>query len=656
MKIICRELLGMSWDQLMGTLNVPRCKVTAVCDDGEIETTAREILFSAISWKYQKQYPKAPLYTTHIMDPKVQLNKNTTIDLIRNSFWDSYYAYEALGSKIPTADLSKIAYEVTNDYYNFIVNELPEYITGLSAKDFIEVLTHPEVIELLSKAQPTQRSIDEANKGIEKVLMRPGEFEHNRLAESARSKLTSIGQVLQTVGVRGYVTDIDSTIFRNPIMTGYATGFRSLHDHAIETRSCSKALFFAKYPLADVEYLNRQLQLAGEYLMHVFDGDCGSDWLLPLNVKSSKDLRTYKGKYYYAPDGTMARITEESTELIGTTVSVRSPLGCRCLPKQGVCEVCLGEIAQQIPFGGNLGHLSTIELCSGVSQSVLSVKHHDTSAHTNAFVIPYGDEPYIALGKRENTINLKPDLKGRTIKLLVPKAAAFNLTEINHITNLQTLPIGRVSEIEYVTLAIEEDNGDTQWIDIMVSVGSKKSSFTVEFLAYLRGVNWEINDEQSYEFDISSWNFSKPVFELPMKHVNVMEFMSNVSDIIKLAKLKSNRKKQAHELANNPESTAQLVMELHDLVNSRFKLNIAHCEVIMAVALVKSVEGDDFTFPGPDTEREFVQFKQHMQYRCFSQMLAFQELPAKIIDPRAFTIMKRPIHPMSDILMPRQFH
>lgn len=656
MKIVCRELLGMSWDQIMGVLNVPRCPVTAVCDNGIVETTARELLFSSISWKYQKTYPDAPLLTNHIMDPNKRLSKNTSIELIQAGFWETYDAYEARQHKLPTAELSKIAYEITNDYYNFIVDELPEYITGLSAKDFIEVLTHPKVEELLARAKPTQRSIDDTNNGIERLLLDPSEFEHNRLAESSKSKLTSIGQVLQSNGERGYVTDIDSTIFRNPIMSGYARGFRQLHDHAIETRSCSKALFFAKYPLADVEYLNRQLQLAGEYLMHVFEGDCGSDWLLPLNVKSSKDLRTFKGKYYYAPDGTMARITEDSTELVGTTVRVRTPLGCKCLPKQGVCEVCLGEVAQQIPFGANLGHLSNIELCSGVSQSVLSVKHHDTSAHSNAFVIPYGDEPYIAIGKRENTINLNPDLRGRTVKLLVTKAAAFNLTEINHITNLQTLPIARVSEIDYVTLAIEEDNGDTQWIDIMVSVGSKKSSFTVEFLAFLRTVNWEVTDEQSYEFDISGWNFNKPVFELPMKHVNVMEFMSNVSDIIKLSKLKSNRRRQALELANNPESTAQLIMELHDLVNSRFKLNVAHCEVIMAVALARSVEGDDFTFPGPDTEREFTQFKQHMQYRCFSQTLAFQELPAKVIDARAFTIMKRPIHPMSDIVMPRQFH
>lgn len=651
MLIEAEWVLKSSYETIWETLNAPNLKVELVCADGILETTGREIIFSQFAWEYQRRFPKTPVLKAHVMPRHPRLNKKTSMKLIQDSFW---CAYDTYGGELDLVELSQMAYDITNAMYNFIVDQLPEYVTSLSALDFIGVLTHPVVAEANAKVQPTQASIDRNNRTIGEVLMDENELKGNRIAESSKSALTSLGQVLQVTGSRGYLTDIDSTIFRYPILPGYGSGIHSLHDHAIESRSCSKALFFAKYPLSDVEYLNRQLQMSGEYIRHVFEGDCGSEILLPLPIKSKKDLKTFQGKYYYPDDDSkrLYRILPSDEQLVGKTVMVRSPTGCLCLPKQGVCQVCLGEIALQIQKGGNLGHLSTIELCSGVSQAVLSTKHLDGSAHTKAFIIHQGDEPYLSYGRRENTIQLKQDLAGKTIKLIVSREAAYNLTEINHVQSLQDTQITRISEIEFVTLEITDQHGNVKTMDVVVSNGSQKSSFTIEFLAFLRKISWYVNEAQAYEFDISNWDFSKPVFELPLKHANVMEFMSEVSNIVRMARLSRRRRKQSQELANNMDAMSGLILSLHDKVNERFSLNFAHCEVIMAVSLVRDPIGGDFRFPDPRDERGFAEFKQIMQYRSVPQSLSHQEQANRILDYRAFTIKKRPSHPMDAVYIP----
>lgn len=643
-----RWVLQQDTDDLWRQFDHPRMPIAIEFDDGVLHTTGRELLFSQYYWAFHRRYPDTPLLQTHHLG-KERLNKGTSLQLIERCLWASYDAY----GRLDLDELQLLAYEVTNTVYNEIVLRTPEYVTSLSALDFIEVLEHPEIAAANENAKPTQSSIDRTYAKIREVLLREGELPNNRIANASKSNLVSMGQTQQVIGPRGYVTDIDSNLFRDPIMTGYATGIKTIYGSAVESRSASKALFFAKDPLADVEYLNRQLQLLGESLRYVYEGDCGSEHLLPLTVHSSADLKTFEGKYYYDTEGHMHVIRRNDQHLVGKQVFVRSPLGCHCLPKQGICEICIGEISLQVQKGGNIGHLSTIELCSGVSQSVLSTKHLDGSSHVDGFVIPDGDKPYLSHGGRENTIAFNRNLSNRRVKLVVSQDAAFNITELNHLNDLTDVPITRISEIDWVCLQIEDPKAQAiDSIDILVSIGSRRSSFTVEFLAYLKRTGWEVNEAKGYEIDLSNWDYTKPVFELPLKHVNMMEFMSGVADIIKFKRLRKKRSKRAKELANNMDAAAGVVMELHDLVNERFSFNVAHCEVILAGCLVNSASKGDYLFPSPNDEREFAPFKELMAHRSMSVVYAFEQHGTRMVDLESFLIQKRPSHPMDKIFVP----
>ena len=72
---------------------------------------------------------------------------------------------------------------------------------------------------------------------------------HNPIIRGLRSKQIKLTQMLQILVCRGYLTDIDSIIFRKPIIVGFFEGLTTLHDIMIESCSAKKALISPKKPL-----------------------------------------------------------------------------------------------------------------------------------------------------------------------------------------------------------------------------------------------------------------------------------------------------------------------------------------------------------------------------------------------------------------------
>ena len=182
----------------------------------------------------------------------------------------------------------KLLYDIVNDIYNDFTQRLDGYVSTMSALDFIEVLNSPTVHKANEKVLPTQKSIDETYDTIAKALKEDPTLANNAIANAVRSSLVDIKQVNQCVGPRGYVTEIDSTIYPQPITVGYAKGMRSLYDSMIESRSAAKALMFAKDPLAQCEYFNRKLQLVAQVVTNIARGDCGSQHYMNWKVEATE--------------------------------------------------------------------------------------------------------------------------------------------------------------------------------------------------------------------------------------------------------------------------------------------------------------------------------------------------------------------------------
>ena len=92
-RINARSLLAFDsialWDILTG-------KFTLVFDDGELEVTARETLYSFYAWNLHREYPNTPLLKKHHVKTVIgdkRLGSNTHLELLGNCAWSVYDTY-----------------------------------------------------------------------------------------------------------------------------------------------------------------------------------------------------------------------------------------------------------------------------------------------------------------------------------------------------------------------------------------------------------------------------------------------------------------------------------------------------------------------------------------------------------------------------------
>lgn len=253
-KMKARDVLALSKDELWALPHSNHLVLTF--DDGEVTTTTKRTIYCAYLWNIHRAYPKTPLLTRHHMGMERISSKvhNTLLETVYRDWYDTYCQDPAYDREA----CWKLLYETVNEVYNDFTQRIDDHVATLSILDFVEVLDNPVIREANDAVVPTQKSINDTYDTITKALIEDQSLNHNAIAQAVRSSLVDIKQVLQCVGPRGFLTEINSTIWPQPITVGYAQGMRSLYDSMIESRSAAKALMFAKRPAGAVRVLQPQ--------------------------------------------------------------------------------------------------------------------------------------------------------------------------------------------------------------------------------------------------------------------------------------------------------------------------------------------------------------------------------------------------------------
>lgn len=649
-KYSARDILAMSPEQLWA---LPEGQMLVVFDDGDaIETTTRRTIFSAYLWEYHRLYPKVPLTRHHHIGDR-RLGNRTHLDILGKCLWDTYDVH---AGTLDLADLTRIAYETTNRLYNDFTYNLEAYVSSVSILDFIEVMDHPEIKKANAAAKPTESSINQTYDAIESVLRDPKALLRNPVADAAKSGLVSMGQILQCVGPRGYVTDIDSTIFRRPILTGYVEGFSKLYDSLIESRSAAKATSFSRDHVADAEYFNRKMQLLTETFRRVHgvaevaDGmlmniskdpskrDCGSKVYRNIRLRSS-DLRMLSGKYHLTTDNELKPILETDRHLVGKQLKVRSVFDCRLEDREGVCATCFGELALSIPGITNVGHLCATQLCEMVSQSVLSTKHLDHSSTVDELPLTDYERKYLRLGADPNHIGLAASLKGKSIHLVISSDEAENLSDIQHTDNVKELSLSRISELTDIVLIVNKGKKDETRVPLPVSIGSRKSSMNHKLLEYIKVRGWSLTGDGDYVVDLKDWSQEDTLFELALKHINMLDFMDSIEHMVKA----TGRKPKLKSLRDFDDPWAAL-LELYELVSSKLSVNVVHLELIILSTMIVSSKDNNYNIPLPGEPFEFGSYEQTMSMRSMVPRLAYKKQEPELYNPKSYVFTDRPSH------------
>lgn len=650
-----RHLLVLDYSELWALDGDSNYPITLRFDDGQIDTTIRETIFSAYCWWPHKKWNKTPLLVQHHIGAE-RLTGGTLLRIMERAFRSAMDVY---GDGIDPEEIAWCVKHEVNRVYNDFNDMLEPYVTSISALDFLDVLTHPDVEAANNEVQSLDLSnrgiranspkyIQQAQAKIRSVLMNDPGLNGNRLAETNRMKAVDIKQTLQVVGPRGNLTEIDSNLFPYPILRGFGHGLRQLHDIGIESRSAAKALMLQKDPLADVEYFNRQMQLVCGTLRNLHrNDDCGNVDCIPWHIQRN-NLNAVDGMYYMDSDGQYKIITERCHHLIDKTVMLRTVLTCKHEDQYGVCGKCFGELRHSIPKLTNLAHVSSTELCAKVSQNVLSTKHLDGSAVVDEFTLSPYDAQYIRVMNDENQLGLSSELQGLNVRMVVSRYGATNLGDIALVKDIKDLALDRVSAMNEVTFEVIEDDGDIMYATIPVAMGSRRASFTREFLKFLKADGYTLTEDRDIRIDLSNWNRDLPIWELPRKQADMMEFMGSVERMVKASG--RNRMKQNTDLSNY-DNLSQALTDFYDLVSQKFAINLTHLAVILRATMVRNKKALDFRLPANGTGREFAGFGDIMRLRSLSAMAAFQYQAKMFRDPLSYILKDRPTHPFDAILV-----
>lgn len=641
-QISARVLLDYSAEEMW---QLPDEKFILKFDQGEIVTTTRRTIFSWYHWEINRRFPMTPLRVHHHMGDK-PLAPDTMLNILSHYSRDVHMAYDG---EYDREGLWKIIYEIVNEVYNVFTVNCEEYITSSNILDYLEIFDHEEVVAANADVRHSQASLDKCYDRLDTVMKEDVSLSDNSVIVAVRAGLAKKDQVMQIVGPRGYMTDIDSNIFETPILSGYFEGITSLYDSMIESRSAAKALTFTKKPLRQVEYFNRKMQLSSTNVHDLVMGDCGT--VLYATIPMDKHLlKCMEGKYYITDSGKLLPIRIDDKHLIGKTLKVRSSLHCNYRGAASVCSCCFGEIAYSVPLNTNIGHVSSTEMCHEGSQLVMSVKHYDGSSKVIDVAISESDERYIRPGLRTSSLALNRKLKGHgAFLLMVPNGKSIHgaegLTAITPTVDIDLISAHRTTSFRDVIFGTMDAEGFIAEEYVTVSVGTRFGSLTREFLRYIQQVGYTITDTGMYRVELDDWDFEKDAFTLPMRHLNMLDAMSEIEVFIRSPRDSSTDKR----IGNSKKlidytSLDEALLDLNELVSAKLSVNIAHLEVIMLSLLRSGSDPHDYRIPDINEPAMFESHSTLMEMRSLGGTMAYERQPQVFENPDSYLITNRPPH------------
>lgn len=641
LKFNANELFNLSVEEIWA---LEESQITVVCVDGEVLTHTRAVILSWYTTVYNRVYG-SPIKCSYILGANRIIKKGTVLRLMEGNLFDTY---EYLNRTVHIEDLCLLTYRTINQIYNGFTDLLSSYVSSISIFDFIQVVEQPEIKQANENLLPTQASINNAYDVIDSVLRDPNSptLKNNEIYKNYISSMVNPGQVRQCVGPRGYLTDIDSSIFKYPVLVSYTKGISILADSMKESRSAAKSVIFNRIKISVTEYFNRELQLFNSIITGIAEGDCGTSGYLEFKVKP-EDLNTINGKYHILNDGTLELVTPDSKHLIDQTIKIRSTMHCRETDQYKVCSTCFGTLSLSIPDNTNLGYVSSGILGEKGSQNVMGTKHLDGSSKTDDFEISVLDKRFIKLENKRiddvivNVIRLLEESPGT--RLIISARDAGRLSEVEY-KEVENLNASTVTEIRNIQLLKQTPEGFVETINISVSGGVRVGWLSPDFLKFIKTVGYSITESGNYEIPLKGWAKTKPFIILPMKQTDTAKYVRDIKSYVMTCGKKTARSKGP--------SNDELLLGLYKLITSKLPVNLAHIEIIMLAELVTSLDPHNHNIPTDREQGVVGTYRESMKYRSMGTAMGYQGQYKILTRPESFNVRDRPDSIFDPFILP----
>lgn len=648
-----KDLVHWTLSELRAHEQVP---IIVECEDGNVETIIEEVILSWFLWEMHREWPLTPCLTTHHFAGKT-ITPHSHLDILGVIQRDSFIAtreneYDSL---LP---YNATVFRAYNNLYNFMAGELTSFMTSISILDYIEVLDHPQIKATNDRIQALEgvsdRDIKEAYDEITAVLDTDGVLEDNALRRAFKHRMVSIAQILQDIGPRGFVTDIDSHIFPKPIRTGYAEGIRQLPDYLAESRTATLAEIMTGSPMQASEYLNRLLQLSVSRVKVLARVDCGATQLSPWFVDTYAKLKDMEGMYFF---NEVLEIQEPIVphihkHLVGTNIQLRTVFNCLHPKRDTICAKCFGELAHNVHDNDNIGHISTIEFQSGQSQQILSYKHHTGSSSVFGIYIDELASTFFKITADTRFIKFLPKVNVNGMRLVVPRNAIRGFEYLLRIDSWSQVSPGRISWVEEIVIMPNKDNDEM--IPMIVADETNKVHFTLEALKYLATTEYIIKDNGDYVFDMSGWDIDTFLLGIPKVQFDVLEYTQMLETFIKGPE--SGKRIKTQQTILDFDNPIGALATFHDLVAQRLSTPLTHLQVVLLSTMCQDPLNGDYRLPKDRMKGVFTSNNTIMRNNSAAVALGFQNQEKDVYKPESYIGDPRPSHPVDTLLFGEKLH
>lgn len=666
-RIDIRRLLSKSTEYVSKNVNSPR--MVEFEDGANIELNAREIIYTRIlmsaidhlsdkvaldsSFNIRKYYVEG----IHVPGSTKNFNSNIIKKLsqeylVGKELSEGTRQEFQVTAVMPT--VYKKMYEALNATYNGIAIPNTRHQTGISVMDFIEIQKDPRLMEAINVAKQlkTPAAVNATYVALD-VVMRDPKYSHNPVAVGYITGTMNKDQLKQMLASRGFVTEINSSIFKTPVTNSFVMGLSDIYEFTIESRAAVKAAYLSKVAVEKSEYFAREWQLVTSIVERIWDGDCGSTSYNEWYVRSAEDSPLEKddldfliGKWYLDEKTKKLKpITKYDRHLIGKTIKMRDARKCTHEDPTKICSVCYGELAFGIHAHTGLGYISSTTVSAAISQKLLSAKHLTSSAKSTSTKLDGETKNYFVV-KDGNNIHFRSSVRldGNTnYKLMIPQEQVPGLATLNESTDVSKLYIGKISTIDTVFLEVTKNDSILVY-EINLKTNNRCANLTKEALSYVIN-NYTLDDLDRVIIDLTEWNNSSPLFNLPEIEFNFLELSNTVKNLFKYMKADSQS-----EFVNSED----LLKKVFDLVNLKLNVNIALLETIIYAFSVADAKNSDYNLHrNKNTEQHLQSIPKLITNRGLGAGLGWEKILHTIIYNPTVYYEDSIRHPMNVIINPK---
>lgn len=634
--LTAKQILAMP---RMDTFNIPTGKYEVTYDDNvTLLVPSPLIIFNRYIWDMFTLFPQTPITSKLCVTNFTQkegYNGDTHRQVMEDVFKHicDHNKLESYDQKDP---LLRMIYQIIDHLQNEVLSMISPHVGTINAMDFIEVVNDPEIVEIHQNLKPTPESVERAYKSIRSYVSNTAT--NNRFAKAYRAKSINDNQANQCIGPRGFNTDLDRTVFRTPINSGFIRGMGNLYEIMVEGCTAAKSLNASGSHIQTSEYTSRRIQLLTMPVTGVVYGDCGSQEFWEV-VITPQNIDNLKGIYYINDAGQLDHIRGDETHLYQRLTKLRTALGCQHHDPSKICSTCLGRTSLNFLDNSNVGYTTVAHLMEKLTQAILSTKHLTHSVKKSMISLSGLALKYFYVTE-SGDLFIRPEVDLTGIQVILPNAKVSKLIDVLNLqhTNVALSKIGELDQI-----VIKDNKHKTPLVEkINIAYKDRNCVITKAFLDYIKTIEIESDPRGNFVISLDRFNKELPIFNNPLKETNIINFVNRVAGIVETNKDK----------ITDPYEKLELLM---NTVHEKFKCNLTVLQVIIYATTAFNPMGGNFRL-GRNSPVKACETRYNLfRHRSFSGLAVYQEQMEELVSrpTSTFTPGNREPHPMSVFVAPQ---